>query len=58
MEETERIAEQMVDAMLAAHPASGPGSLESTYHACPADELRPRLGGHCVLAVNGLLGTG
>jgi GxxExxY protein len=41
-EEIERIAEQVVDAMLAVHRALGPGLLESTYQACLAHELRCR----------------
>ena len=39
-EEIERVAEQVVDAMLKVHRALGPGLLESTYQACLAYELR------------------
>jgi GxxExxY protein len=41
-EEIERVAEQVVDAMLEVHRALGPGLLESTYQACLAHELRCR----------------
>ena len=40
-EEIERVAEQVVDAMLKVHRALGPGLLESTYQACLAYESLP-----------------
>ncbi len=41
-EEIERIAENVVDALVKVHRALGPGLLESTYQACLAYELRSR----------------
>ena len=40
--ESEVIAKELVDAMLAVHRELGPGLLESTYQACLAYELRSR----------------
>ena len=41
-EDIERVAKQVVDAMLTVHRELGPGLLESTYQACLAHELRSR----------------
>jgi len=41
-DEMERIATEIVDAMVQVHRALGPGLLESTYQACLAHELSTR----------------
>lgn len=46
-QETERVAQSIVDAALAVHRVLGPGLLESAYEACLSHELERR--GHTVL---------
>ena len=40
--ETDRVATEIVDAVVKVHKAFGPGLLESVYEACLAHELRSR----------------
>jgi GxxExxY protein len=42
MNETDKIAEQVVDSAFAVHRELGPGLLESAYEACLAHELKSR----------------
>lgn len=51
-QETERVAQGIIDAAFAVHRTLGPGLLESAYEACLSHELERR--GHAVLKQIGM----